>query len=155
MDVKLGLLLGACTASALALLGKQDSLDVRQHTTLRNSHASHQLVKFLIIPDGQLEVPWDNPRLLVVPCSIASQLEDLSSKVLHHRSHVDWGTSSNSLGVVSFPQEPVDAANRELKSSPAGSGLHLGLGLASLAASRHLSKCIKSLLRSVFKLFKL
>merc|ERR1719234_1550300 len=139
MSILLSLLLGTCTPSALALLGKQDSLDVRQHSTLGNSHSSHQLIQLLIIPDGQLEVPWDNPRLLVVPCSIACQLKNLGRKVLHHSSHVDWGASSNPLGVVSFPQEPVDAANRELKSGPAGSGLNLGLGLATLATSRHLA----------------
>ena len=56
-------------------------------------------------PDGQLKMPWDNARLLVVPCSIPSQLQDLSSQVLHDSSHVDWSSCTHPLGIVTFPIE--------------------------------------------------
>ena len=88
-------------------------------------------------PDGQLKMPWDNARLLVVPCSVPSQLQDLSSQVLHDGSHVDGGTSSHPLGVVSLAEETVDTSHGELESSTAGPGLCLSLDLASLATSRH------------------
>ena len=54
-------------------------------------------------PDGKLQMPRDDPRLLVVPGGVASQLQDLGSQVLHDRGHVDWCTGANPLGVVAFP----------------------------------------------------
>ena len=48
-------------------------------------------------------MPWDDAGLLVVPGSIASQLQDLSSQVFHDCCHVHWGTSSNPLGIVTLP----------------------------------------------------
>ena len=56
-------------------------------------------------PDGQLKMPWDNARLLVVPCGIPSQLQDLSSQVLHDSSHVDWSSCTHPLCIVTFPIE--------------------------------------------------
>ena len=100
----------------------------------QNIYQGNKVVKS---PDGQLEVPWDNARFLVVPSSIASKLEDLSGQVLHDGSHVDGGTSSHPLGVVSLAEETVDTSHGELESSTAGPGLCLSLDLASLAASRH------------------
>ena len=161
---ELGLLL--CTGT---LLGEQHCLDVRQDTTLSNSDPSQQLVQFFIIPelimirlkdgskvvnspDGKLKMPGDDARLLVVPGSIAGQLQDLGSQVLHDCSHVHWSTGSNSLGIVAFPnkvdiiggdfqdnqpEKPVDPAHRELKACSAGAGLGLSLDLAALSTSRH------------------
>ena len=57
------------------------------------------------VPDGKLQVPGDDARLLVVPGSIASQLQDLSSQVLHDCCHVDWSTSSNPLGIIALPAQ--------------------------------------------------
>ena len=54
-------------------------------------------------PDGELKMPGDDPRLLIVPGSIAGQLQDLGSQILHDRCHVHWSSSSNPLGVVAFP----------------------------------------------------
>jgi len=121
----------------LGLLGQEDSLDVGEDTTLGNGHTGEQLVQLLVVADGQLEVTGDDPGLLVVPGSIASQLEDLSSQVLHDGSHVDGGTSTHTLGIVALPQQTVDTAHGELESSTAGPGLCLSLHLATLAASRH------------------
>ena len=55
------------------------------------------------LPDSQLEVPGNDPGLLVVPGSVASQLQDLSSEILHHSCHVDWCASSHPFGVVPLP----------------------------------------------------
>ena len=46
-----------------------------------------------------------NPDFLVVTGSIASQLKDLRSQVLHDSSHVDWGSSSDMLSIVSLAEE--------------------------------------------------
>ena len=99
-------------------------------------------------------MPRDDPGLLVVPGSIAGQLEDLGGQVLHHGGQVHGGTSSHSLGVVSLPiesskhdlriiikkkipQQPVDPAHRELESGPVGARLRLVLHFSSLASARH------------------
>merc|ERR1719284_859879 len=109
-----GLGLAACR-----LLGQEHGLDIGQHSSLSNCDARKQLVQLLIVPDSKLEVPWDDPGLLVVPSGVAGQLEDLGGQVLHHGRKVDRGTSSNPLGIVALPEKPVDPADRELKSSPA------------------------------------
>ena len=115
----LGLLL--CTGT---LLGEQHCLDVGQDATLGDGNSSQKLVqllvvprskrirhpiaKILILPDSKLEVPWNDARLLVVPGSVTSQLQDLGSQVLHDCCHVDWSTSTNSLGIVALPTHAVE-----------------------------------------------
>ena len=123
--------------SLLGLLGEEDGLDVGEDSTLGNGDTGEQLVQLLVVPDGQLQVTGDDPGLLVVTGSIASQLEDLSSQVLHDCGHVDWGTSSHTLSIVALPEETVDTSHRELESSPAGAGLCLSLHFSALATSRH------------------
>ena len=119
------------------LLGQKDSLDVGEDSALSDGDSGEQLVQLLVVPDGQLEVTGDDPGLLVVTGSVASQLEDLSSQVLHDGSHVDWSTSSNTGSIVTLAEKTVDTPNGELESSTAGSGLCLSLDLASFATSRH------------------
>ena len=57
------------------------------------------------LPDGQLQMSGNDARLLVVPGSITSQLEDLGCQVFHHSGHVDGGARAHPLGVVAFPEE--------------------------------------------------
>ena len=123
--------------SFLGLLGEEDSLDVGEDSTLGNGNSSEQLVQLLVITDGKLKVTGDDPGLLVVTGSVASQLEDLSSQVLHDGSHVDWGTSTDTGSIVTLAEKTVDTSNGELKSSTARPALCLSLDLASFAASRH------------------
>ena len=56
------------------------------------------------LPDGELEVPWDDTRLLVVPGGVAGELEDLCGEVLHHGGHVDRRPGAYTFGVVSLPE---------------------------------------------------
>ena len=114
------------------LLGQEDSLDVGQDSTLGDGDSGKQLVQLLVVPDGQLEMTGDDPGLLVVTGSVASQLEDLSGEVLHDGGQIDGGSGTNTGGVVTLPQETVYMAHGELESSAAGAGLGLGLGLSSL-----------------------
>ena len=101
----------------LGLLGEKYSLDVWQNTTLGDGHTRQKLVQLLVIADSQLQMAGDDPGLLVVTGSIACQLKDLSSQVLHDCSHVHWCTSPHSLCIVSLPQMSVDSAHWELKPS--------------------------------------
>ena len=121
----------------LGLLGEEDGLDVRQHTTLGNGDTSEQFVQLLVVADGQLEMAGDDPRLLVVTGSVTCQLEHFSGQVFHDGSQVHGGTSANSLGIVAFAEMTVDSAHGELKPSAAGAGLCLSLGFASFTSSRH------------------
>ena len=121
----------------LALLGQENSLDVRQNTSLSNGDSTQKLVQLLVVPDGQLKMPGVDPQLLVVTGGVASQLKDLSSQVLDNCSQVDWGTSSNALTIVAPLQVTVNTAHWELKSSTGRTGLALGTGFASLSTSRH------------------
>ena len=84
------------------LLGQEDSLDVGENSTLGDGDSGKQLVQLLVVPDGELEMTGDDPGLLVVTGSIASELEDLSSEVLHDGSEVHWGTSTYTLSIVSL-----------------------------------------------------
>ena len=126
-----------CLGSLLRLLGQKNSLDVGEDSTLGNGDSGKQFVQLLVITDSKLKVTGDDPGLLVVTGSIACQLKDLSSQVLHDSSHVDGGTSSNTGSIVSLAEQTVDTSNWELESSTAGPGLCLSLDLASFTASRH------------------
>ena len=121
----------------LGLLGQKYGLDVREDTSLSDGDSSKQLVQLFVVTDGQLEVTGDDPGLLVVTGCVTSQLEDLSCQILHHCSHVHWGSSSNALSIVSLAEQTVDTSNRELESSTAGSRLGLSLHLTSFTASGH------------------
>ena len=50
----------------LVLLGKQDSLDVGQHTTGSDGHSRQKFVQFFVVTDSQLKMSWDDSRFLVV-----------------------------------------------------------------------------------------
>ena len=102
----------------LGLLGEEHSLDVGEDTTLGNGDTGEEFVQFLVITDGELEMTGDDPGLLVVTGSIASELKNLSSEVLHDGSKVHWGTSTYTLGIVALAEKTVDTSNWELKTSP-------------------------------------
>merc|ERR1719347_1384799 len=124
--------------ASLGLLGEEHCLNVGKNSALSDGHTSQQLVKFFIVTDGKLQMPRDYSRLLVVSSSITGQLQHFSSQVLHDRSKVHGGASSNSLRVVSFAEQPVDSSDGELEPCSAGSGLSLHLTLSSFTATRHL-----------------
>ena len=109
---------GLLGSSLLGFLGQEDGLDVGQDTSLGDGDTGQEFVQLLVVPDGELKMSWDDPGLLVVTGGVACQLENLSGQVLKDGSKVHWCTSSNSLGVVAFPQEPVDTSDWELKSGP-------------------------------------
>ena len=62
-------------------------------------------------------MPGDDPRFLVISGRITSELQYLSSEVLHHSSQVDGSSSTNTASVVSLAEKTVDPSNRELETS--------------------------------------
>ena len=123
--------------SLVRFLGEENSLDVGEDSTLSNGDTSKELVQLLVIPDGKLKMSWDDSGLLVVTGSIASQLKNLSSKVLHDSSQIDWSSSTNTGSIVTLAEETMDTSNWELESSSAGPRLCLGLNLSTFTTSRH------------------
>ena len=105
--------------SLVRFLGEENSLDVGEDSTLSNGDTSKELVQLLVISDGKLKMSWDNSGLLVITGSIASQLKDLSSKVLHDSSQIDWSTSTNTGSIVTLAEETMDTSNWELESGSA------------------------------------
>ena len=99
---------------------------------------------------GQLKMSWDNSAFLVVSGSVTGQLEDFSRQILENCCQVDWGTSTNSLSVVAFPQQTVNTTDWELKSCSWWTSLWFGSLSLAFATSRHLSVVLlflRSLLR--------
>ena len=107
----------SCLFGLVALLGQKNSLDVGQDTSLGNGHSGEKFVQFLVITDGQLQMPGDDPGLLVVTGSVTGKLEDLSGEVLKDGSKVHGGTSTNTGSKLTLLQEAANTGNWELKSS--------------------------------------
>ena len=121
----------------LGLLGEEDSLNVWQDTTLGNGDSGEKFVQLFVVTDGELKMSRDDPSLLVVAGSVASELEDLSGEVLHDGGQVDGSSGTNALSIVALAEETVNTSHGELEASPVGTALCLSLDLAALAASRH------------------
>jgi len=128
---------GGCLGLLLTLLGQEHGLNVREDSTLSDGHTGKELVQFLVVADSELKMTGDDAGLLVVTGSVAGQLENLSSEVLHDGSQVDGSTGTNSLSIVSLAEETMDTTDRELKPSTVGAGLALPLHLTSLTTTGH------------------
>ena len=90
--------------------------DVGKNTSFSNGSVVKKFVEFLVVSDGQKNVSGNNSGLLVVLGGISGKFEDLSSEVLKNSSQIDWGSSSNSFGVVSMSQESSNSSDGELES---------------------------------------
>ena len=55
------------------------------------------------LPDGELEMPGDDARLLIVPGGVPCELNDLGGEVLHQGGYVDGSSAAHPLGVVALP----------------------------------------------------
>ena len=65
---------GSLLAATAGLLGEKDGLDVRQDTSLGDGNSLQELVEFLVVADGELEMARVDPLLLVVAGGVACQL---------------------------------------------------------------------------------
>ena len=95
-----------------------------------------------VVADGELDVPWDDARPLVVLGGVAGELEQLGGQVLEDGGEVDRRSRTDTLGESPLAEEPRHAADGELQTCPNASCglLHLGrlLGpLGSLALGWH------------------
>merc|ERR1719215_730668 len=99
----------------LGFLGQEVHVDMGKNTTRSNGHTREELVQFVIVLDGELDMTGGDPRLLVITSGVASQLEDLSSKVFEDSSHVDRGASTDTTGITTSSELRVDTTNWELK----------------------------------------
>jgi hypothetical protein len=71
------------------LLRQQVLVNVGQDTALGNGDVAEELVQFLIVANGELEMARNDAGLLVVTGSVTSQLEDFRSQVLQDRGQVN------------------------------------------------------------------
>jgi len=101
---------------SLALLRKQNCMDVGKNTTRGDGNVSKQFVQFFIIAHGKLHVAGDNASLLVVTSGITGQLQDFSCQVLQYCSQVHWCTCTNTGSVAALAQVAMNTADWELQS---------------------------------------
>ena len=78
-----------------------------------DGNVAQELVQFLVVADGQLEMTGDDTRLLVVTGGVAGQFEDFGGEVLEHGGEVDGSTGTDTLSVVALPQETMDTTDWE------------------------------------------
>ena len=95
-------------------------VNVGEDTTLGNCDVTEKLVQFLIVADGKLKMTGNDTSLLVVTSGVTSQLENFSGEVLEDGSQVDGSTSTNTLGIVAFPQETVNTTDGESETGLGG-----------------------------------
>ena len=79
----------------------------------------------------------DDPGFLVVTGSVAGQLKNFGSQVLHDGSQVDWCSGTDSFSVVSLAEESVDSTYGELETSSGRPCPGFGLCLTTFSSSRH------------------
>ena len=84
------------------LLRQENCLDVGKYTALGDGYTSQKFVELLVVADCELKMSRNDARLLVISCSIARQLKDLSCQVLEDCSQVDGRPSSNPLSIVAL-----------------------------------------------------
>lgn len=96
--------------------------DVGEDTSFSDGGVVKKFVEFLVVSDGEEDVPGDDSGLLVVLGGISSQFEDLSSQIFEDGCEIDGGSSSDSFGVVSMSKETANSSDGELEASPGGLG---------------------------------
>jgi hypothetical protein len=97
--------------------GEHTRVDVGQDTALSDGDVTQELVQFLIVADGKLEMARDDTGLLVIASGIASKLKDFSSEVLEDGSEIDGSSGTDALGVVALAQKTMDTTNGEGETS--------------------------------------
>ena len=88
-------------------------MNVWQDTTLGDCDVTQKLIQLLIVADGELEMTRDDTGLLVVTSGVASKFEDFSCQVFEDGCKVHWGTSTNTLGIVSLSEKTMHTTDGE------------------------------------------
>lgn len=55
-------------------------MNVRQDPSISDSHTPQELTQLLIIPHRKLNMPRNNPVLLVISCGIPGKFQNLNTK---------------------------------------------------------------------------
>ena len=76
--------------------------------------SGEELVQFLVVTDGELQVSRDYTGLLVVSGGVTGQLEHFGGQVFHDGGQVNRGAGSDALGVIALAEETVDTTDGEL-----------------------------------------
>ncbi len=67
-------------------------VNVGKDTTLGDGNMAEELVQFLIVADGELEMTRDDASLLVVTSSVTSQFKNFSCKVFENSGQINGCT---------------------------------------------------------------
>mmetsp|Transcript_82416 Transcript_82416/g.167041 ORF Transcript_82416/g.167041 Transcript_82416/m.167041 type:complete len:208 (+) Transcript_82416:87-710(+) len=97
------------------LLREENRVDVRQYAATTDRDLSHVLVELLVVTDGELDVPGDDPVLLLILGSVPCELKDLRRDVFNHRCEVDRRTARQAATVATALQLLGEAVHWEDK----------------------------------------
>ena len=100
-------------------------MNVGQHTTGGDGHATEQLVELLVVADSQIHVAGGDSLALVVAGDVTGQQDHLSGQVLHDTGEVHRGIAADSGGITALAQVPSDAADGKLETGARATGLDL------------------------------
>ena len=89
------------------------------NTSRGDSDVGEELVKLFIVPDGEHDVPWADPSLLVVTSGISGKFENFDSEVFEDGSKENWSAGTDTVAITALTKESVKTADWELK---AGTG---------------------------------
>ena len=126
-------------------------MDVGEHSTLRDGDTAQELVEFLVVPDGELDVARDDAGALVVLGGVSGELEKFGGEVLEDGGEVDGRPCADAPGEASATKVPCHAPHGELESGLGTPGCVLALAsLLSFSFTWHLEFLyLTSLLRNV------
>ena len=113
----------------------ESDVDVGEDTTGSDSAVLKESVELLVVSNSELDVSGDDSGLLGVLGGVASELENLSSKVLKDGSKIDGGTGTNSGGGSVLLEESGDSTDGELETGSGSLGHGSGGGVLSLSSS--------------------
>ena len=90
-------------------------MDVREGAALDDGDVAKKLGELLVVADGELDVPWNDARFLVVTCGVAGELEHLSDEVLQHGGGVYRRAGADALRVFALLQVARKAPDWKLQ----------------------------------------
>ena len=91
-------------------LGQESRMDIGKNTTACNM-SWEEFIELFVVTQGEHDVSRDDANAHIVARSVSSQLEHLSSYVLHAGSKID--TSSISNAQTRFQQKLLEKGHRE------------------------------------------
>ena len=98
-------------------------MDVWDNTSGSDGDVGKELVKFLIVPDGEHDVPWADPGLLVVTSGVTGKFENFDGEVFEDGGHEDWSAGTDTVAIPTLTEESVETADWELETGTGGPGL--------------------------------